>query len=60
MWIVTQHHRDVIWAGVRRLISIIHGDSWIKVVLTEDAEELDEETRQWALQQKTEYQKLGL
>ena len=36
------------------------GDSWIKVVLTEDAEELYKETRQWALQQKTEHQKVGL
>ena len=43
------------WAGVRRLMSIILGDSWIKVMLTEDAEELYKETRQWDLQQKAEY-----
>ena len=41
--------------GVRRLMSIILEDSWIKVMLTEDAEELYKETRQWDLQQKAEY-----
>ena len=51
---------DVIWAGVRRYISISPRDSWIKVMLTEDADELYKETRQWALQQKAEYQKVGL